>query len=124
MNNIHTLPTGHILVQLPEGAENLQIMKGILNYNLIGHTFVHHLRLPENNTYTLLGIASALSEDDSKRVVEKKELLNAEKYMIERYRDYKIYIENYACSTAKQSLQSLILHYGYDPEGCVVVGIS
>lgn len=114
-NNIHTLPTG-LLVLFPEGVEDTTIKDGNLWYNAptmdkdyISGYRADFIKLPTEHQYVSLGIASTLSEDDSKRVAED------EPYPIEwAYKDHEN--DEGWCYTAHESLLSQLRTLGWNPD--------
>lgn len=112
-----------ILVPVPVGASDFDFNeKCQLTYNVDGVYQSAQLPLRVGTTYTLHGIATTLSEDVCKGLVPLL-TIPATRVPIKKYPNYQD-AKSVKFNYATESLISLIKHYGYDPEGCVVVGIE
>lgn len=120
---------GFLFVEVPEDAKNFRlIMRGELAYDTPWskyHNVVDGTSLPKHD-YTIIGLASNLSEEQCIPLVEGDkfgECIHEENSHVFNmyYRDYSATHKSYPFTTAKESLYSLIRSKGREPETTVII---
>lgn len=101
-----------VAVTVPKYSSMIEVKNDSIRFNELGKARKSIIQLPKSEYLPKPKMATELSEDECKGLVEKSEVFDW------LYREY---FTGFCVTTAKESLYSLLRSKGYEPESTLII---